>query len=78
MSRPFPVPMLQAPRMETNKGNEPDGRPQSAGYIERADGIATFSHDAIWASADMPMLWWVFEYIVREALVRWWKGLSSS
>jgi hypothetical protein len=50
----------------------------SAGYIERNDGIAQFSHDAVWSSADMPMLLWVFEYIVRRSLQDWWSDLSGA
>jgi hypothetical protein len=46
--KPFPDPMLRPPRWESSEGNEADGRTQSAGYIERPDGIASFSHDAVW------------------------------
>lgn len=75
--RPFPDPMLRAPRWETNLENDLD-EGASAGYIERPDGIAQFSHDAVWSSADMPMLLWVFEYIVRGSLQGWWLDLSRA
>lgn len=76
--KPFPGPMLDPPRMESNEGSELDERSQSTGYIERADGIGTFAYDAIWSSADIPMLLWVFGHMVRSALQHWWEGLTTT
>lgn len=73
--KPFPAPMLEVPRWETNEDNEPDERPPSSGHIERPDGIASFSHGGTWASADIPMLLWVFEHVVRGSLLSWWRAL---
>lgn len=64
---PFPAPMCQAPRpIERN------GAP-----IEIPLGLATQTKGGIWTKEDTPMLLHIFEYIVCEALVKWWKSMLS-
>lgn len=65
---PFPAPMCQAPRF-IEKGGV---------LIEIPLGLATHSQGATWVKKDTPMLLHIFEYIVRQALLKWWKSMLPS
>jgi hypothetical protein len=53
---PFPMPMCQPPR----------------GLSEIPPGLATGGYGGVWQAEDTPMLLQTFEYIVRNALIKWW------
>lgn len=61
---PMPLPMLSWPR--------PDGDAEQ----EIPGGLSSGGADGIWMAADAPMLLATFEYIAREALLRWWDEMS--
>ncbi|KRD43024.1 hypothetical protein ASE38_01690 [Cellulomonas sp. Root930] len=65
--KPFPTPMLEEPR------RDPNGAIQEAPWGKTAGGASR----AIWKKAEMPMFLSTFEYIVREALLRWWDELAG-
>ena len=58
---PFPFPMCVAPRMGE----------------EKPIGLATSSNGGVWVARDLPMLLHTFEYLVRNALLEWWKSLAQ-
>ena len=60
---PFPSPMSDPPLKFEGK------------YIEKPSGIATSSHNAVWIQKDLPMLLHIFEYVVRNSIINWWKSL---
>ena len=60
--KPFPLPMCYPPFTE---GQE---KPNSM----MITGIA------VWSEKDLPMLLHVFEYIVRHALLKWWKSMDTN
>lgn len=62
--RPFPLPMLESPRVE-----------ESGGIQEVPSGLNASGQGGIWDAAEFPMLLSTFEYIVQGALVRWWLEL---
>jgi hypothetical protein len=61
---PMPLPMLGWPR--------PDGDAEQ----ETPGGLSSGGADGIWMAADAPMLLATFEYIAREALLRWWDQMT--
>lgn len=62
--KPFPLPMLEVPRLDAS------GTPQEAPW-----GLTSGGGGAIWEKDETPMLLSTFEYIAREALLRWWDEL---
>lgn len=64
--RPFPYPLLEAPRVD-----------MSGAIQEVPSGLSTAALGAIWHAKEAPMLLSTFEYIVRDALVAWWNGLTT-
>lgn len=62
---PFPAPMCIAP-------HEFHG-----GLIERQLGFSMSTMGGVWSRDDAPMLLHVFEYIVRNVLIAWWKTLVN-
>ncbi|HKZ71328.1 MAG TPA: hypothetical protein VJ020_14670 [Anaerolineales bacterium] len=56
---PFPMPMCEPPF------------PFQGGLAEKPVGLATQALGGIWMAKDAPMLLHTFEYIVRNALLRW-------
>jgi hypothetical protein len=59
----FPLPMCNPP--------VPDGN----GFSEKPFGLATEALGAVWIAKDTPMLLHTFEYIVRNALLKWWESM---
>lgn len=55
---PFPSPMCAPPENEA----------------ERPGGLATSTNDAVWKSEDLPMHIHMFEFVARNALLRWWQA----
>jgi hypothetical protein len=66
-SKPFPMPMLEAPRLDAN------GAPQEVPLGLNSGGLG-----GIWKASETPMLLSTFEYIVRGALLRWWDELAAA
>ena len=64
---PFPAPMCLPPSSVAEK----------KALIEVPMGISTTTRGGTWASKDMPMLLHVFEYIVRNSLLKWWRTLGE-
>jgi hypothetical protein len=64
---PFPAPMSLPPRSVAEK----------KALAEVPIGLSTTTRGGTWASKDMPMLLHVFEYIVRNGLLRWWRTLGE-
>lgn len=61
--KPFPAPMcLSSSRDSSGKV-----------YLEKPFGSAMSIMGGIWEAKDCPMLLHTFEYIVRNALLKWWK-----
>jgi hypothetical protein len=65
---PFPVPMCDPPWGYGDSSGPPPEIP--AGLSQRTLG-------ATWRTADTPMLLHSFEYIVRNALLKWWEGMVT-
>lgn len=59
---PFPYPMCYPP------GNL---------FEEKPIGLATSAKGGVWKAKDTPMLLHTFEYIVRHALLKWWKSMFT-
>jgi hypothetical protein len=59
---PFPLPMCM---------------PASGLKEEKPFGLATSSYGSVWLTKDTPMLLHIFEYIVRNSLLKWWKSMLS-
>lgn len=59
---PFPAPMCEAPRLIDD------------GYSEKPLGLASRTGQGVWKNEDTPMLLHMFEYIVRNALLKWWSN----
>lgn len=59
---PFPMPMCMPPRKHEDT------------WIEKPFGT-TVGKGAVWTTTDAPMLFHVFEYIVRHALINWWNAM---
>lgn len=64
--KPFPLPMLEEPRIEEN------GAVQEVPYGLNSGGLG-----GVWDAAEVPMLLSTFEYIVRGSLLRWWDELTA-
>jgi hypothetical protein len=62
---PFPAPMCMAPTRVAEK----------PALVEVPLGLSASSHGATWAKKDTPMLLHVFEYIVRGAVLNWWRSV---
>jgi len=60
---PFPAPMCNPPA----GGN--------GVYAEKPAGLAHGKMNTVWLAEDIPMLLQTFEYIVRNALLKWWKTM---
>jgi hypothetical protein len=65
--KPFPMPMLVAPRPE-----------ESGAMQEVPGGLNAGGLGGVWMAAETPMLLSTFEYIARGALLRWWDELASA
>lgn len=63
--KPFPLPMLEQPRIE------PNGVPQEVPY-----GLSSSGLGGSWMAEEAPMLLSTFEHITRGALLRWWDELD--
>jgi hypothetical protein len=64
---PFPMPMCEAP------GDRHDD------FLKEQPGSPAIGGvGGSWAAKDMPMLLHTFEYIVRHALLRWWRSIAQS
>ena len=65
--KPFPAPMcLSSSRDSSGKV-----------YLEKPFGSAMSMMGGTWKAEDCPMLLHTFEYIVRNALLKWWKTLDT-
>ncbi len=64
--KPFPLPMLELPRIEEN------GASQEVPFGLNSGGLG-----GIWDAAEAPMLLSTFEFIARGALLRWWTKLAG-
>jgi hypothetical protein len=62
---PFPAPMCEPP-MWLEKG-----------LSEKPMGIAIARQNAVWVADDLPMQLHIFEYIVRNTLLKWWDSLNT-
>jgi hypothetical protein len=40
-------------------------------------GLAASTKGGVWTAKDLPMLIHTFEYIVRGALLNWWRSVPS-
>ena len=45
------------------------------GFSEKPFGYATEAYGAIWIAKSTPMLLHTFEYIARNALLKWWESM---
>jgi hypothetical protein len=62
--RPFPQPMCGLPyKLDA----------EWEAWSEKPLGLASGSAIAVWVAKDVPMLFCFFEYIARQALLRWWR-----
>lgn len=68
-SLPFPIPMCARPR----RHDEDNG---TSWLTERPGGTAG-EMGGVWSEGDLPMLLWAFEYLSRNALVKWWDWMAS-
>ena len=66
---PFPQPMCDPPFRE---------RKLPGVRYEKPFGLAQSSPGGTWVAKDLPMYLNTFEYIVRNALLKWWSGLGES
>jgi hypothetical protein len=66
--RPFPASMCEPP-FRLQDWNAPTEKPV---------GLASSMLGRTWLAKDTPMLLQTFEYIVRNALLAWWKSMASS
>ncbi len=62
----FPLPMCEPPMKFENI------------FAEKQFGLATGAKGAVWVAKDTPMLLHLFEYIVRNSLIKWWDSLNSN
>jgi len=63
--KPFPLPMLDEPRIELNDAVQ-----------EVPYGLSTSGLGGSWMADEAPMLLSTFEHIARGALLRWWDELK--
>jgi hypothetical protein len=61
----FPLPMCNPPMYD------------GSGFSEKPFGYATEAYRSVWMAEDTPMLLHTFEYIARNALLKWWKSMLS-
>jgi hypothetical protein len=74
---PVPAPMCEQPR--TVKADEESSAYRSAWpwtWTEIPSGERTAVATSVWQAEDTPMLLRTFEYIVRNALLNWWKSMA--
>jgi hypothetical protein len=62
---PFPAPMCEPPM---TWGTDVQ--------VEKPPWITSQHGGSVWAAADIPMYLHTFEYLAREALLGWWRGLA--
>jgi len=60
----FPLPMCEPPMKFENC------------FAEKPFGLATGAKGAVWVAKDTPMLLHLFEYIIRNSLIKWWNSLN--
>jgi len=65
---PFPLPMCDPPSRERHGGKE---------WHEKPFALAYSGAGGTWIKEDVPMYLNTFEYIVREALLKWWLELGA-
>jgi hypothetical protein len=65
--KPFPYPMCSLPLKIDGKNFE-----------ERPIGEWRKARGSSWRANDLPMHLYIFEYIVRHAIVRWWQELAKN
>jgi hypothetical protein len=64
---PFPAPLLDSPlKVE-------DGPPPEVPF-----GYSASDGASVWLKADLPMHLHIFEYLVRNALISWWRNVESA
>jgi hypothetical protein len=68
---PFPPPMCSSPFVESLPVS--DG--QVYGPAETMTALGTSERGGIWLKEDIPMNLHLFEYIVRNVLLKWWRSL---
>lgn len=61
---PFPYPMCEPPFKVPNED-----------YSEIPQGLGTSAKGGTWVLKDTPMLLHTYEYIVRNAILKWWKSV---
>jgi hypothetical protein len=61
--KPFPEPMCEPPFTDRDW----------AAPSEKSIAIATSARGGVWLAKDAPMLFHFFEYIARNALLKWWR-----
>jgi hypothetical protein len=65
---PFPAPMCMPPRRVA----------QNPALTEVPTGLSSSTRGSTWARKDTPMLLHTFEYLVRNALLRWWSSTVTN
>lgn len=68
-SVPFPSPMSRWP--------DKIGKVEENIFSEIITGEAASSDGGVWTKEDLPLSLHMFEYMVRGALIQWWKGLGK-
>ena len=66
---PFPAPMCDSPRRLAQDWQA---------WTERPTGLAASMLGSVWLAEDTPILFHTFEYIARNALLRWWQQVMDS
>jgi len=66
--RPFPGPMCEAPARLDSSWQAP---------AEKMIAQATSQRGGVWLQDAIPMNLYLFEYIARTALLKWWEGLLT-
>ena len=46
-------------------------------YAEIPVEIAQSGRGGVWIAKDVPMTLYIFEYIVRESLLKWWADMAT-
>ncbi|MFV9452759.1 hypothetical protein ACNJ7E_04715 [Rhodococcus sp. NM-2] len=64
--KPFPMPMLEVPRID-----------ESGVLQETPSGLSAGGLGGVWLAEETPMLLSTFEYIVRGSLLRWWEEQAA-
>jgi hypothetical protein len=76
-----PAPMCEAPMWaspsQPNAFGLGPATEDAAIYAERPPGLYTAVGTSVWQPRDAPMLLYTFEYIVRNALQKWWESMDS-